>query len=118
MSNLAMPCIVLTEVDWQSIVDEQGLSPHIRHLHTHISSTWEPSISSYLITLNTPNGQQTVSHRFLISAIGGFSKPRWPEVDVGGFKGTIFHSGQWPRQLGMDEMKWKKVVVVGNGCSG
>lgn len=54
--------------------------------------------------------------QFLFSAAGLFSSPK--ELDIPGaetFKGEIVHSSRWRSDLDLTD---KKVIVIGNGCTG
>lgn len=51
----------------------------------------------------------------LISAAGALSEPNIPDLPgKDSFKGEIFHSARWNHSV---DLKGKKVVIVGNGCS-
>ena len=53
--------------------------------------------------------------QFLFSGVGLFSEPR--KIDIPGldsFKGPVVHSARWDQGL---DLKNKKVIVFGNGCS-
>jgi len=52
----------------------------------------------------------------LVSAIGGLSRPAWPELPgLDRFAGKIVHSQQWPDDLAIDH---RRVAVVGTGATG
>jgi cation diffusion facilitator CzcD-associated flavoprotein CzcO len=55
----------------------------------------------------------------LVNACGMLSTPRriaLPGADT--FHGTILHASDWPDDLRAADLRGKRVVVVGNGCSG
>jgi cyclohexanone monooxygenase len=53
--------------------------------------------------------------RWLISAIGGLSRPAWPEIPgLQSFEGRVIHSQQWPEDLRLEK---KRVAVIGTGAS-
>ena len=59
---------------------------------------------------------ESLRANILISAVGAFNKPRYPDVPgIESFAGTSAHTARWPAE-GMD-LKGKRVVVVGNGAS-
>ncbi len=66
---------------------------------------------------NVQTGEVCVHEcQFLFSGTGQFFQPR--ELDVPGlknFKGDVVHSARWREDL---DLKGKKVVVFGNGCTG
>ncbi|CAD6916631.1 unnamed protein product [Tilletia controversa] len=52
----------------------------------------------------------------LVNAVGGLSEPNKCEVPgAENFKGPIFHSARWDTSVDMAD---KRVVLLGNGCSG
>jgi cation diffusion facilitator CzcD-associated flavoprotein CzcO len=51
----------------------------------------------------------------LVSAMGGLSRPTWPEIEgLEDFKGTLFHSQQWDDSA---DLTGKRVAVIGTGAS-
>ena len=59
---------------------------------------------------------ESLRANILISAVGAFNKPRYPDVPgIESFAGASAHTARWPAG-GMD-FKDKRVVVVGNGAS-
>ena len=59
---------------------------------------------------------ESLRANILISAVGAFNKPRYPDVPgIESFAGASAHTARWPAE-GMD-FKDKRVVVVGNGAS-
>lgn len=50
----------------------------------------------------------------LLSCLGGLTIPNRPPFDPKSFDGPVFHSAEWPEDV---DIKNKRVVVVGNGCS-
>ncbi len=59
---------------------------------------------------------ESLRANILISAVGAFNKPRYPDVPgIESFAGASAHTARWPAG-GMD-LKGKRVVVVGNGAS-
>ncbi|OCF74641.1 hypothetical protein I204_05021 [Kwoniella mangroviensis CBS 8886] len=87
--------------------------------HPAISSTWNPSTSKYNLVLSKGGEQVQEKCTHLISAIGAFSTPS--KIDIPGidlFNGKIIQPIYWPEELGLDELEGKKVVVIGNGCTG
>jgi len=52
----------------------------------------------------------------LIMAVGPNNSPKYPKVkNLDGFKGPVIHSAQWDHSV---DLKGKRVVLVGTGCSG
>lgn len=104
---------------WKDIAEKQGLLPHIQFHTNYITGSWQPDHKAWDVQLETPSGKITTRHQFLVSAIGGFSTPKIPNVPgLKEFKGQVVHTATWPRDLGVEDLRGKEVMVVGNGCSG
>ncbi len=59
---------------------------------------------------------QSLRSEILISAVGAFNKPRYPDIPgIERFAGASAHTARWP--AGGLDMRGKRVVVVGNGAS-
>ena len=50
----------------------------------------------------------------VISAVGGFNKPKCPDVDLGPLRRPVVHTARWPQDL---DLTGKRVGVIGNGAS-
>lgn len=51
----------------------------------------------------------------VISAVGQLNRPQLPDIPgMGRFRGELFHSARWPRDL---DLRGKRVTVVGTGAS-
>ena len=60
-------------------------------------------------------GGEEVQARFVVSATGGLSRPKLPEIEgLATFRGAVFHSARWNREI---DLAGKKVAVVGTGAS-
>ena len=60
--------------------------------------------------------RQSLRSEILISAVGAFNKPRYPDIPgIDRFAGASAHTARWP--AGGLDMRGKRVVVVGNGAS-
>lgn len=108
-------------IDWQDIVEKKGIIPHLRFGHNLQSAAWQSSSNDYSIffTIDKSNEPFTVHHKILVSAIGGFSKPLWPNIKgMEKFEGKMFHASRWPSNVSVDTLRGKTIAVVGNGCSG
>ncbi len=65
----------------------------------------------------TTDGGDTLSARFLVSAVGCLSASRVPDIPGrDSFRGGSFHTGTWPKE-GVD-FTGLKVAVIGTGSSG
>ncbi len=62
-------------------------------------------------------GEETISTRFLLPALGFASKPYIPDIPgIEDFEGEWFHTARWP-QKGID-LDGRKVALIGTGASG
>jgi 4-hydroxyacetophenone monooxygenase len=58
---------------------------------------------------------ETLRANVLITAVGGFNKPKWPAIDgLSDFEGPVVHTARWPDDL---SPAGKRVGVIGNGAS-
>ncbi|MEX0914384.1 MAG: NAD(P)/FAD-dependent oxidoreductase [Wenzhouxiangellaceae bacterium] len=70
---------------------------------------------------DTRQWQLTDSHgrqwhaEVLVPAMGGLSRPAWPDIDgIENFSGPMFHSQQWNASV---DLAGKRVAVIGTGAS-
>jgi cation diffusion facilitator CzcD-associated flavoprotein CzcO len=106
--------------DWQRLARDHKIEPHILTRTNLERAFWNHSSNAYDLDLTLPDGSsRKVSPRILVSAIGGFSTPLWPEIQgLDTFKGLVVHTSRWPEDLKPEQLRGKKVAVVGNACSG
>jgi 4-hydroxyacetophenone monooxygenase len=50
----------------------------------------------------------------LITCVGGFNKPKWPDLPLDRFDGPVVHTARWPDDL---SLAGRRVGVIGNGAS-
>jgi cyclohexanone monooxygenase len=96
----------------QALVEQHDLSVHI-HLGTRlVRACWDEAQQRWE-ALDQRGGLHRA--QWLISAVGGLSRPAWPDIEgLGRFKGRIIHSQQWPEGL---QLSGKRVAVIGTGAS-
>jgi 4-hydroxyacetophenone monooxygenase len=70
--------------------------------------------------LQTSSNLVELRHPIVVSAIGGFSTPRYPNVPgLKEYKGKVVHVSRWPAEWeDAKSLRGKEIMVVGNGCSG
>ncbi|MFL5846197.1 MAG: flavin-containing monooxygenase [Solirubrobacteraceae bacterium] len=91
--------------------DRYGVRPHIRFGHEVQRATWEEAHGFWRV--QTSQGELTA--RVLVSAQGGLSEPRLPDIPgIESFKGTLFHSARWNHD---HDLRGDKVAVIGTGAS-
>ena len=62
-------------------------------------------------------GEREITTRFLITAIGAFSVPTWPNIPGrDDFAGESYHTARWPHEA--VDFSGKRVAVVGTGATG
>ena len=95
--------------------DEFQVRPHIRFGVEVKQVDWQDDAKHWKLTLATPNGEESMTAPLLVSAVGQISVPKLPAIDgLENFKGPLFHSSHWPKDL---DLKGKKVAIVGTGAS-
>ena len=99
------------------ILDKHGLRPHCRFDTEVTAATWDDATGKWHVVLRTADGrEETIEARFVISAVGSLSLPRFPDIpgrDT--FRGPSFHSSQWPADLDVEN---KRVALLGAGATG
>ncbi|MDP3550766.1 MAG: NAD(P)/FAD-dependent oxidoreductase [Novosphingobium sp.] len=80
------------------------------------SMTWSESEALWIIEAVTPDGPRTWRANGVISATGLLARPNIAEFPgEEAFKGPIFHTARWPRDL---DYTGKRVAVIGTGATG
>ncbi len=93
-------------------MDKHQLSGHIQLNTRLVRACWDDEHQRW----EARNQHGGVHHaQWLISAVGGLSRPAWPNIPgLENFEGRITHSQQWPEKLAL---KHKRVAVIGTGAS-
>ena len=92
--------------------NKYDLRSNIRFNSTVTETAYDESTHSWRI--DTEDGFQ-ISARFLVFAIGGLNRPRYPQIrGLDRFQGKIFHTARW--EAGFDPMG-KRIAIVGTGSS-
>lgn len=107
--------------DWADIVRTQGLKNRLRLQHDYVKAEWDAVENVYHVTLRDLEHDREVVYdcNVLVCATGAFSEPnRIPLPGEEEFQGQVVHAARWPRDLYVESLQGKNVVVVGNGCSG
>lgn len=96
----------------QTIADKYGIRSHCRFGHTVTRAEWNDSTSTWMLSLDSG---ETIQADVIISAVGMFKEPRWPQIDgLNKFKGAIWHSAEWQSD---HDLSHDKVAVIGSGDS-
>jgi cation diffusion facilitator CzcD-associated flavoprotein CzcO len=89
-----------------------GVLPHLRFNSELREARW--NADEQLWHLATGGGDRYTC-RFLVSAIGGLSRPALPKVKgLEKFEGPMFHSADWNHDV---DLAGKRVAVIGTGAS-
>ncbi len=96
----------------EDLVVRHGLAPHL-HLETRVvRARWHESEHAWRV--HDQRGR-VFAGRMLVSAIGGLSRPAWPDIPgLADFDGPVIHSQRWPDEL---NLKHQRVAVIGTGAS-
>ncbi|BEI89346.1 uncharacterized protein CcaverHIS019_0207080 [Cutaneotrichosporon cavernicola] len=105
---------------WEALARTEGLWHRVKLQYTAVRAEWDADETAYYVTMHDHTGEEHVYRAdILINATGMLSTPRRIELPgADRFEGTILHASDWPEDLRAEQLRGKKVVVVGNGCSG
>lgn len=93
-------------------VEHSGLRQHLQLGRRMVRACWIET--ARLWQIEDQHGQ-VYRAQYLVSAIGGLSRPNWPAIPgLDQFTGPVIHSQQWPDQLAL---AGKRVAVIGSGAS-
>lgn len=94
-------------------VDKYGLRPHLMLGAKAVRSSFDEDTHRWRVEL--ADGR-TVSSRYAISAVGGLTKPKAPDIEgLADFEGKVVHTAEWDHSV---DLKGKRVGVIGTGASG
>lgn len=99
------------------ILDKHDLRPHCRFDTEVTACEWDDTSGRWRVELRDARGETAVlDARFVISAVGALSLPRWPDIPGrDDFAGRAFHSTQWPADL---DVTGTRFALVGAGATG
>ena len=99
---------------FQHVCDTLKLWPMMRMGSRVTGANYEQAAQQWRLQLN---GEETVTTRFLLPAIGFASKPHIPDFPgIEDFEGEWFHTARWPQQGG--DLSGRKIALIGTGASG
>ncbi|KAG6851241.1 hypothetical protein H0H93_011677 [Arthromyces matolae] len=103
---------------WENLYHKHNLPSHTQLGHIVLECEWNLDSQLYHVTVKEIATGETIriEAEIVISAIGGFMSPLFPEGIEGieKFHGPVWHSAQWRHDV---DLKGKRVAVIGNGCS-
>ncbi len=95
-----------------ALTDRYGLRPFLKLNTELVAASWDEEQARWNIELGEGRSLQA---RFLISAVGGLSRPALPALPgLQNFEGKSFHSQQWAHDY---PLEGKRVAVIGTGAS-
>ncbi|KAF8759819.1 L-lysine 6-monooxygenase (NADPH-requiring) [Rhizoctonia solani] len=103
---------------WKGLVNKHSIEPHIKFNTEFVSAAWNEKDKSYTMRLRDVKTHQVkeVRAKIVISAVGYFNHPRWPDVPGREtFEGDLLHAQMWDHSV---PLSGKRVALIGNGCSG
>jgi len=96
------------------VADKYDLRRDIQFRSRVKSAHYQEASNTWLVTLE--DGSQ-YSSRFLITAVGPLSAPTMPNIPgIKDFKGTSYHTANWPHEP--VQFEGKRVAVIGTGATG
>lgn len=100
---------------FEDFADAFALREHIRFRTEVTDASFDAETGRWHVSVDTPDGPDTIVANAVISAVGVFSEPKTVHLPgQEGFEGALFHSSLWPEGL---DVTGKDVVVVGSGAS-
>ena len=98
------------------VADKYNLRDRI-HFGTWVEgATWDEARKIWTVKAVRNGKPETYECNVLIMAVGPNNNPNYPNVkNLDAFKGPVIHSAAWDHSI---DLKGKKVVLVGTGCSG
>lgn len=101
---------------FQKVAQDHGVYDDIRFGTEVIEARYDEERQIWVSELEGPDGSiERLESNILISAVGAFGTPRWPDIPgFDRFGGDLLHTAQWDEAV---ELEGKRVAVIGNGAS-
>ncbi len=98
------------------VADKYSLKERI-DFHTAVESAeWDEASKVWKVRAIRDGREVVYEGNALIMAVGPNNAPNYPTVkNLDAFKGPVIHSAKWDHSV---DLKGKKVVLIGTGCSG
>ena len=98
------------------IADEFDLRQHIVFQTEVVAARYDESKHLWHADLRGPDGTVNIETApVLVSAVGAFSTPKWPDIPgLDDFGGDLIHPAWWNHEV---DLKGKRVGVIGNGAT-
>lgn len=100
------------------VADRFELRPHIQFGLTVIAAVFDEAANQWdVTTVDRAGNHALISSTYLICATGCLSSPNKPQLaGMDQFKGSIYHTGEWPHEA--VDFSHLNVAVIGTGSSG
>ncbi len=100
----------------ERVTDKYNLRERIRFGTWVEGAEWDEQRKIWTVKAVRDGKSETHECNVLIMAVGPNNNPNYPKVkNLDMFKGPVIHSALWDHSV---DLKGKKVVLVGTGCSG
>ncbi|MFO7552498.1 MAG: NAD(P)/FAD-dependent oxidoreductase [Haliea sp.] len=101
----------------EHVADLFDIRRHIRFNTEVLAANYNEGTAEWEAELrNTDGALESLRADMVISAVGAFNKPRYPDVPgIDTFSGPSIHTARWPE--GGIELEGRRILVVGNGAS-
>jgi len=97
---------------FEDCADRFGIGPHLRTGVRVEAARWEEARDCWVVT---DDAGRVYEADVLVSAIGTFATPSWPEIEgLASFGGPSFHSARWEHE---HDLTARRVAVIGTGAS-
>ena len=99
------------------VVRRYGIEGHIRFGTRVTAADWTSEAARWRVTLATPDGEATVTARFLVACTGYYDYEHPYDAGFPGtddFSGRIVHPQFWPEDL---DCRGQRVAVIGSGAT-
>lgn len=99
------------------VVDRYGIRDGIQLSSPVTAASWDETRELWTVTVEGPDGRETVTAKWLILAVGTLSRPQLPDyAGLDEFDGIQLVAGDWPEQD--PDLAGKRIAVMGTGSSG
>ncbi|KAJ1308187.1 hypothetical protein OPQ81_003902 [Rhizoctonia solani] len=103
---------------WKHLAHKHNIDSHIKFNTEFLSAVWNEKDQNYTLRLRDSGTKESreVKAKLVISAIGVFKHPHWPDIPgIDTFQGKLLHAQRWDHSVGLSG---KRVGLIGNGCAG
>ncbi len=99
----------------QKVATRSGTLDRFEFDTTVDRAAWDDEAQRWVVDTTGPQGQQTYVATTVVSAAGGLSEPKLPDIaGIESFAGELFHSARWDHDV---DLAGKRVAVIGTGAS-